>query len=110
MVLRKKAASTITLINPHQHWVAKPATAAVRYCSISRKRILKTARYGSADNRSGSIDVPRIDSLSLRRAVELVEARDHFLDSRLLDPNIHQRMFGSDPFDEFRNRYRTWFK
>src|SRR6267154_3649806 len=107
MVLRKKAAKTITLRSPHQTWVAKPATAAVRYCSISRKRILKTARYG--DKRL-QIDVPRIDLLSLRRAVEIVEARDHFLDSRLLDANVHQRMLGGDSFDQLRHRYRARFE
>ncbi len=107
MVLRKNAAKTITFRSPHQHWVAKPAIAAVRYWSISKKRILKTARYGDIRLQ---IDVPRIDFLSLRRAVQIIKARDHFLDSRLLDADVHQRMLGGDSFDQLRNRYRARFE
>src|SRR6185436_4409137 len=78
--LRKNAASTISLIPPHQHCVTKPANAAARYCSSSVKRALKTAWYGRS--------VAAIALTSRLHRVQRVEPRNDLLDGRLLEVHI----------------------
>src|SRR5688572_10018071 len=86
---RKKAASTMTLMPPHQHCVTKPANAAARYCSSSVNRALKTATYGRSTADTSALD-----------RVQRVESRDDFLDRWLLEVHIFHLELGRDVRDE----------
>src|SRR5438105_4186163 len=61
---------------PHQHCVTKPATAALRYWSSSRKRDTNADVYGRARSKA----FMRGARSGLGGAVQIVKAGDHFLD------------------------------